>query len=329
MKVEETHPDVVKDKINFYGSQKRPFLFVVDFELTKGIFVENPMEQRDVLFRCPLGANQTSPLSFKGGEGTLLQAYPESYNLYRSRFDTVMDGLRRGDSFLTNLTVRTPIETPLSLEDIYHLSTSSYCICVPEKFVCFSPERFVYISDGVISTNPMKGTINAEVPNAEEVILAHKKETAEHCTIVDLMRNDLGMVAHNIRVNRFRYIDRIVSHQRDILQVSSEITGRLNDDYLAELGSILFRLLPAGSVSGAPKQSTLDIIRKAEKEPRGYYTGVFGYFDGQDFDSAVMIRYIEQEGDKKYFRSGGGITVFSNPEDEYREVIEKIYLPFV
>lgn len=96
------------------------------------------------------------------------------------------------------------------------------------------------------------------------------------------------------------------------------------------MGNLVFSLLPAGSVSGAPKSSTLRLIQKAEAMPRGFYTGVFGLFDGMSLDSAVMIRYIEQDGESQmYFRSGGGLTINSQAEDEYREVIQKIYLPII
>ncbi len=88
-------------------------------------------------------------------------------------------------------------------------------------------------------------------------------------------------------------------------------------------------MLPAGSVCGAPKTSTVKIIKQAEVIPRGYYTGIFGYFDGHSLDSAVMIRFIEERNGRKYFRSGGGITVLSEPQAEYNEVMEKIYLPYV
>ena len=87
------------------------------------------------------------------------------------------------------------------------------------------------------------------------------------------------------------------------------------------------RLLPAGSVSGAPKSRTLEIIRSAEQSDRGYYTGVCGYFDGQNLDSAVMIRFIEQIGNGFYYRSGGGITAQSNLHAEYLEAIDKVYVP--
>ena len=87
-------------------------------------------------------------------------------------------------------------------------------------------------------------------------------------------------------------------------------------------------MLPAGSVSGAPKTATIHLIHKAEQEQkRGFYTGVFGYYDGERLDSGVLIRYIEKVQGKFYFRSGGGITVNSNCLSEYNETIEKIYLP--
>jgi para-aminobenzoate synthetase component 1 len=173
----------------------------------------------------------------------------------------------------------------------------------------------------------MKGTIDASLPNAEERVLSDPKELSEHVTIVDLIRNDLSAVATNVKVNRFRYLEKIRTNQKDLLQVSSEIVGDLPDDYGSHMGSMLMALLPAGSVSGAPKKKTLQIIREAEKERRGYYTGVFGYFDGQNLDSAVMIRFIEQVDGNFCYRSGGGITIHSEVEKEYQEAIDKIYVP--
>jgi para-aminobenzoate synthetase component 1 len=173
----------------------------------------------------------------------------------------------------------------------------------------------------------MKGTIDARIPNAKSILLSDKKEEAEHITIVDLIRNDLSQVATNITVSRFRYIEELKTNQKNLLQVSSEISGQLYDDYHSRLGEILVALLPAGSVSGAPKPKTLEVIREAEGEDRGYYTGVFGYYDGEKLDSAVMIRYIEKPNDQFFYRSGGGITTQSNAMQEYKEAIDKIYVP--
>ena len=173
----------------------------------------------------------------------------------------------------------------------------------------------------------MKGTIDATTLNAKEKILNDPKELAEHVTIVDLIRNDISQVASNVRVERFRYVEEVKTHDRSLLQVSSEIVGDLPSDCASRIGDIIVSLLPAGSVSGAPKAKTLEIIREAEVVNRGYYTGVFGYFDGINLDSGVMIRFIEKDGDKLFYRSGGGITTQSNAKSEYQELIDKIYVP--
>ncbi|HEY0772332.1 MAG TPA: aminodeoxychorismate synthase component I, partial [Sphingobacteriaceae bacterium] len=196
-----------------------------------------------------------------------------------------------------------------------------------DDFLVFSPETFVQISDGKIYSFPMKGTIDAAVPSAEAVILADEKELAEHVTIVDLIRNDISLIAKNVEVTRFRFIDRIVSDKKELLQVSSEIKGELFNEMTRSFGSILEKLLPAGSISGAPKKKTLEIIRQAEGAERGYYTGVSGVYDGQVFDSGVLIRYIEKREGKTFYRSGGGVTTASEWRKEFREIMDKIYVP--
>ena len=317
----------VRIRMNDAGRRRTPFLFAVDFEMTEGIFLDDPAAQHELLFRVPAGSN--IPKTKVPAERGTFEASPEPYEVYLSRFDVVMQGLQRGDSFLANLTLRTPLALSVPLQEVILHSDAPYCLYVPGRFACFSPERFVRIADGRISTNPMKGTIDASIPDAAQAILADPKEAAEHYTVVDLLRNDLGMVAERVEVKRFRYIDTLRTNRGDILQVSSEIVGTLPEDSFSRMGDILFRMLPAGSVSGAPKRSTLELIRRAEERPRGFYTGVFGYFDGRELDSAVMIRYIEQTDGGMCFRSGGGITVMSRPEEEYDEVLKKIYLPFL
>ena len=366
----------IESMMNRAGTKGVPFLFGLDFELENGFFIENPMQQNEILFEvngignynnhqilqkeyevskesenlfpkeCEVDKQSNNILSkesevnkqnkyiiseesgvFYRGNNYNFEIFPEKYSQYKTRFDVVMDGLTRGNSYLTNLTVKTPIHTTISLKDIFVGSKSPYKLYVPNKFVCFSPECFVKINDGKISTYPMKGTIKADIKDAEQIILNDEKEKAEHSTIVDLLRNDLSKVAENVAVKKFRYIDNIKSNRGNILQVSSEIEGALGNTYLDEIGTIIFKLLPAGSVSGAPKTATLDIIRKAEQQARGYYTGIAGYFDGTSLNSFVLIRFIEQENGKLYFRSGGGITAMSNAEKEYREMLQKVYLP--
>ena len=173
----------------------------------------------------------------------------------------------------------------------------------------------------------MKGTIDAEIEDAETILKNDPKEKAEHYTVVDLLRNDLSMVANNVRVKDFQRIDFIKTKQKNLLAMSSEIEGEIKPEFQNKIGSILQKLLPAGSILGAPKPKTLEIIQEAENYDRGFYTGVCGWFDGKNLDSCVMIRFIEKESGKLYFKSGGGITHLSNFADEYQEMKNKIYVP--
>jgi len=320
--------DRIIEKMNRLGKDKTPFLFLIDFEGENGYIIENPFMQRDILFSLNSISNSPEYSQIKSSTNPIIKPYPKSFEDYNNQFEIVHQGFMNGDSFLANLTIKTKIDINLSLEEIFHRANSKYKLYIKDKLVSFSPECFVKIIDNKISTYPMKGTIDVSIPNAEKAILNDYKETCEHNTIVDLMRNDLNMISSNVRVERFRYIDELKTSRGGILQVSSEIVGDLDNDFNSKLGDIIFKLLPAGSISGAPKLSTINIIRNSEKEKRGCYTGVFGLFNGKDLDSAVIIRYIEKEDDNYYFRSGGGLTINSNPKEEYKEAINKIYLPF-
>ena len=184
------------------------------------------------------------------------------------------------------------------------------------------------IHNGYIYAYPMKGTIDASLPDADKQLLIDPKETAEHATITDLIRNDLSRFSQEVTVTRFRYLDKLRTHRGALWQMSSEIRGRLPDNYRELLGTLLFGMLPAGSISGAPKKKTVEIIREAENYRRGFYTGVMGYFDGTNLDSAVMIRFIEQGTDGTLaFKSGGGITFQSDARSEYEEMKQKVYVP--
>ncbi|MDO4704018.1 aminodeoxychorismate synthase component I [Tannerella sp.] len=312
--------------MNQAGAEGSPFVFGLDFELCRGFFIPNPLEQQKVLFDFH-GFSNCQPKTTAYSDYRF-DKYPETQAEYARRFSIVRKGLLHGDSFLTNLTVKTPIETNAPPKEIFRRAEAFYKIYVPHTFLCFSPERFVKIEAGIISSNPMKGTIDARIPDAATKILSDYKELSEHYTIVDLIRNDLSMVASNVRVERFRYIDRIETSGGPILEVSSEIKGNLPEDWKSRLGDIIRTLLPAGSICGAPKEATLELIRSAEDAPRGFYTGVSGYFDGRSLDSAVLIRFIDLESSPFVYRSGGGITVNSKMKDEYDEVVRKVYLPF-
>ncbi len=314
------------DTMNKMGEQRIPFLFIIDYEMNMPVIL--PLDETakaGVFFSVRKLRNFKKSVSERNS--LHFTKNPVDFSTYLEAFETVMKQIRLGNTFLLNLTFPTGIETNRSLRNIFEESDAPYRLLYRDGFVLFSPECFVRILEGVITSYPMKGTIDASIPGAAGIIGSDKKENAEHATIVDLIRNDLSMVANQVEVKKYRYLEEVVAHDKTLLQVSSEISGILPEDYRSNLGTIICRLLPAGSISGAPKPSTLKIIRKVESYQRGYYTGVFGVFDGTSLDSAVMIRYIERLDGKLIYKSGGGITMNSEAHKEYQELIDKVYVP--
>ncbi len=297
-----------------------PFLFYTDFEgKNTHVYTLDELASEDIEFSLEAG----NPLSHKHS----FISHPMKFAQYRKGFDQVIEKIKAGETYLLNYTCSTPISTELSFKQIFQQANAPFKLRVRNEFVCFSPERFIKIENAHIYTYPMKGTIDASIDNAQAKILANAKEMAEHIMVVDLLRNDLSMVSTDVTVNRFRYIDKIKAGEKELLQVSSEIQGRLNTDWKTQLSNILQTLLPAGSISGTPKKRTVEIIKDVEDHQRSYFTGVFGVFDGEVFDSAVMIRFIEKTPQGLIYKSGGGITLDSSAEAEYQEMIDKIYLP--
>ena len=370
------------DKINRLASQDEPFLFVINYQGDKAfIRLLSDINPEECLFDFEGRGNLSHAWKETWKEGTwkketsetTWQIEPPLYEDYERSFNIVKSNIMAGNSYLTNLTCRVPVSCNLPLEEIFHRAKGKYKLLLRRKrtqaedkdhlkeepqnkdhlkeenieenltpFVCFSPETFVRIKGGRIYSYPMKGTLDASLPNAEKQLMEDQKEAAEHATIVDLIRNDLSRVAENVRVDKYRYIDVLHTNKGDILQTSSEISGRLPEDYPHHLGEILDAQLPAGSITGAPKDKTMQIIQEAEGYDRSFYTGIMGIYDQGELNSAVMIRFIEEEEvfpsktenrmnyeaiRKLYFKAGGGITSKSDCRKEYEEVIQKIYLP--
>ncbi|MGI9527216.1 MAG: aminodeoxychorismate synthase component I [Weeksellaceae bacterium] len=313
-------------QFNDLGSQRKPFFFVINYATTHAdIYPIDELEGNDISFQFP--SIQSKILSKPVSKPIGLTKERIDFEMYKEAFDKVLFHLERGDSYLTNLTFATPIHLNIGLNQLYPLVQAKYKIKFREDWICFSPETFIQIQNNQVATFPMKGTIDATIPNAVEVLKNDLKEKAEHSTIVDLLRNDLSMVAQNVRVQRLMFLDKIHTNQGDILQMSSEIVGDLLEDWHDDLGTILNTLLPAGSICGAPKQKTLEIIAEAENYDRGYYTGIAGCYDGNSLDTCVLIRFIEQTSQGLVYKSGGGITALSKVEKEYDELNQKIYVP--
>lgn len=321
------------DTMNRWGKIERPFLFVVSYEGDSNLVLPLDDIDPDYLRYDFAGHPPTTELADRRQRLSLphplqWQPRPPSTETYAAAFHHVKRHIEHGNSFLTNLTCHIPLDTNLTLEHIFQHTQAPYRLWWRGHFSCFSPETFLRIENGRIRSFPMKGTIDARLPNAAQQLLNNEKEAAEHATIVDLIRNDLSIVADEVSVARYRYIEKIDTINGPLLQTSSEIVGNLPANHRAHLGDILFAQLPAGSITGAPKPATQRIIAQAETHRRGFYTGVMGIFDGTQLDSAVMIRFVEQAPDGTLaFKAGGGITHRSRMEDEYAEMLQKTALP--
>jgi len=290
------------------------------FDFNGNYYVEDIKNLKNIYFSFP-DYTITSKKTDKICKITDIQ--PVSFKRYKKAFFDVIEEIKNGNTYLLNLTFPSKIKTNCNLLEIFNYSKAPFKLYFKDKFVCFSPERFVTIRKNKIYTYPMKGTIEANIPNAKEKILLNLKEMAEHTMVVDLLRNDLGIIGKNVKVNKFRFITKA----NNLLQVSSEIEATLPDNWGENYLNIIKKLLPAGSISGTPKKKTVEIIKKVENYNRGFYTGIFGITDEKTFlDSAVIIRYIEKNGNELVYKSGGGITIDSNINDEYNELIKKIYL---
>ncbi len=307
--------------LNSLGKERKSFLFISDFkaENLEVILLED-LQKEDIEFTINENYIFTP-------HGKTLQKVPLSFDAYKKKFDRVIKKIEAGETYLLNLTQPTKIKTTLTLKEIFAHASAHYKLRFKDKFVCFSPEKFIQIEGGKINTFPMKGTIDASIPHAEQIILNNQKEMAEHVMVVDLLRNDLSIVATHVKVEKFRYVETIEAGEKRLLQISSHISGHVGEDWYGRIGDILKSLLPAGSISGAPKKSTLKIIQETEEYERGFFSGVFGVYDGERFDSGVMIRFIEKTEDGFIYKSGGGITVESDAIQEYKELLDKIYLP--
>jgi para-aminobenzoate synthetase component 1 len=313
----------LKNILNKYGSSKEPFFFTISYDLSK--FYVKPLKDlpEDIKFKI------NDKVSSKVSKKQRIEKYPISYENYKKKFDFIQEQIKAGNSYLLNLTSKTQIDPEYSFDEIYEKANAKFKLKFFDEFVCFSPERFIEIKKNKIFTYPMKGTIDSKIPNAQAKILGDMKEMVEHTMVVDLLRNDLGIVSNKISVDKFRYIDKINAGNKKLLQVSSKISGHLDENWHEKIGDILTSLLPAGSITGCPKKKTIEILEEVENYNRDYYTGIFGVYDGTSLDSAVMIRFIQKEEDGKvYYKSGGGITCDSNAFLEYEELIDKIYLPF-
>ena len=188
-----------------------------------------------------------------------------------------------------------------------------------------SPETLVKLEDGVLHTFPLAGTrprgrTPAEDRALEEELLSDEKELAEHNMLVDLGRNDIGRISRfgTVEVERYQSIERF-SH---VMHIGSTVRGVLRED--RDAVDAVDAILPAGTLSGAPKLRAMEIINALENNKRGVYGGAIGYLDFTgNLDTCIAIRLAFRKNGKVFIRSGAGIVADSEPEKEFQECINK------
>ena len=311
----------LREQINTLGENGTPFLFCIDYKAKNGFAY--PLDKIPHEISYSFGKNIQHTI-YK--VPAITDKNPITKEIYKQKIEAVKNRIKNGDIYMANLTAITDIELNCELEEIFSASKAPYRLLVKDKFVVSSPEAFINIKNGKIYTYPMKGTAVYKGKQSIDDILKDGKELSEHTMTVDLLRNDLSIIADRVTVKKFRYPIIAKAGNKELIQIVSEIVGDLRDGYKKKLGDILFSLLPAGSITGTPKKKCLEVLEQIEGFERGYFCGVFGIFDGEELQSAVSIRFIEKTENGYIYKSGGGITLDSDWEREYDEMVEKVYI---
>ncbi|MBS7007171.1 anthranilate synthase component I [Anaerostipes sp.] len=251
---------------------------------------------------------------------------------YKAGVKKAKEYIKNGDIFQVVLSQRFEVESEADPFDVYRcLRTTN-----PSPYLYFfdfvdyqiagaSPEMLVSVTNGIVTTKPIAGTVPRGTTKKEDDILVRQlrhdpKEQAEHTMLVDLGRNDVGKVCRfgTVRVDNFMSVEKYSK----VTHLVSDVQGELREDKTAL--DALMSILPAGTLSGAPKVRAMEIIDELENKKRGLYGGTVGYlaFDG-NIDTCIAIRTVLFKDGKGYVQAGAGIVADSDPEKEYAETENK------
>ncbi len=254
---------------------------------------------------------------------------------YTVAFDTVQEALRAGDTYEVNLTYRHRVTGPAGVQQAWaayrrlrRLSTAPYAGFLHHRgasLLAASPERFAAVHDGIVDTRPVKGTVARSADPVEDrrrvQQLADQPRTrAENLIVCDLLRNDVATVSRpgSVQVPELLAVETYPG----LHQLVSTVRGRLADGVTAV--DVLRALLPGGSMTGAPKLRTMQVIAGVEDSPRGIYSGAFGWLEPHAADLGMVIRSWVHVGRSWTAGTGGGVTVLSDAESEYAETRLKL-----
>lgn len=251
---------------------------------------------------------------------------------YHTNFKRITDYIRGGDIYQINYTHLLQAETSLTGRELFQklaaanpVDYAAYWETDELNIISLSPESFVQIQGDTIITQPIKGTrprgsTLEEDRRLQGELLSSRKEEAELFMITDLLRNDVGKVS---RVGSVKVVHRKKLQQlAKVFHTYARIEGRRLPD-LSNM-DVLLSMFPGGSISGCPKKRAVEIIDELEDKPRGIYTGCVGYIlPSGDMAFNIAIRTVVQKGTSLTLGVGGGITIESDPAEEYLETFAK------
>ena len=318
-----------KDVIAF-DNVKQKIILITNIELDKELDVE--YEKALKRLHSIKELLHTGKKSFEGGKllGEVTPLF--SKDEFSKMIGKAKHHIKEGDIFQIVLSNRLQANFEGSLLDTYRVlrtvNPSPYMFYfsgTDVEVAGASPETLVKLEDGILHTFPLAGTrprgkSEKEDKELETELLADKKELAEHNMLVDLGRNDLGKISKfgSVVVEKFHSIERY-SH---VMHIGSTVRGEIRPEYDAL--NALEAVLPAGTLSGAPKIRACQLIEELENNKRGIYGGAIGYIDFTgNMDTCIAIRLAYKKNGKVFIRSGAGIVADSDPDKEYMESINK------
>lgn len=318
-----------KDVIAF-DNVKQKIILITNIELAKDLDVE--YEKALKRLNSIKELLHTGKKSFEGGKllGEVTPLF--SKDEFSKMIGKAKHHIKEGDIFQIVLSNRLQANFEGSLFDTYRVlrtvNPSPYMFYfsgTDVEVAGASPETLVKLEDGILHTFPLAGTrprgkSEKEDKELEAELLADEKELAEHNMLVDLGRNDLGKISKfgSVVVEKFHSIERY-SH---VMHIGSTVRGEIRPEYDAL--NALEAVLPAGTLSGAPKIRACQLIEELENNKRGIYGGAIGYIDFTgNMDTCIAIRLAYKKNGKVFIRSGAGIVADSDPDKEYMESINK------
>jgi anthranilate synthase component 1 len=326
------------DEVIVFDHLKQKIHIIVNMHVNGNIerAYTSTTERIKTIYREILSSRWKINENIKPDQGAVKKELNFTSNITREKFcDNVVRAkqyIKDGDIFQVVLSQRLCVETDHEPLDIYRvlrvINPSPYMYYLKFKdyrLIGSSPEMLVRVEDQTAETCPIAGTrkrgaTKEEDEALEKDLLADKKECAEHTMLVDLGRNDIGKVSKygTVKVNNLMHVERY-SH---VMHIVTNVIGDLRE-YKTQFDALM-SVLPAGTVSGAPKVRAMEIIDELENVKRGPYAGAIGYlsFNG-NLDSCITIRTMVIKGNKAYIQAGAGIVADSVPEMEYEETINK------